>query len=46
MQDIRKCNIHPVIFEIWKTIPHLQANPYRLETKNINSLIFISTVIK
>ena len=25
---------------------HLQANPYQLKTKNINSLVFISTIIK
>ena len=25
---------------------YLQANPYLLKTKNINSLIFISTIIK
>ena len=27
-------------------ILYSQANPYRLKTKNINSLIFISTIIK
>ena len=27
-------------------ILYLQANPYRLKTKNINSLIFISSIIK
>ena len=31
---------------IWEIILYLQANPYRLKTKNINSLIFISTIIK
>ena len=29
-----------------KIIPYLQANPYRLKNKNINSLILISTIIK
>ena len=32
--------------DIWEIILYLQANPYRLKTKNINSLIFISTIIK
>ena len=32
--------------DIWGIILYLQANPYRLKTKNINSLIFISTIIK
>ena len=27
-------------------VPYLQANPYTLKTKNINSLIFVSTIIK
>ena len=31
---------------ILEIIPYLQANPYRLKTKNITSLIFISTIIK
>ena len=31
---------------IWEIILDLQANPYRLKTKNINSLIFISSIIK
>ena len=31
---------------IWEIIPHLQANPYRLKTKNIDSLNCISTVIE
>ena len=32
--------------DIWKTVPYLQANPYRLKIENINSLIFISAIIK
>ena len=32
--------------DIWKINLYLQANPYRLKTKNINSLIFVSTIIK
>ena len=32
--------------DIWEIIPYLQANPYRIKTENINSLIFISTTIK
>ena len=32
--------------DIWEIILYLQANPYRLKTKNINSLIFVSTIIK
>ena len=32
--------------DICEIILYLQANPYRLKTKNINSLIFISTIIK
>ena len=32
--------------DIWEIILYLQANPDRLKTKNINSLIFISTIIK
>ena len=31
---------------VWETIIYLQANPYRLKTKIINSLIFICTIIK
>ena len=31
---------------ISRIIPYLQANPYGLITKNINSLIFISTITK
>ena len=31
--------------DIWKIVPYLQANPYRLKTKNINSLISVSTII-
>ena len=27
-----------------KIIPYLQANPYRLKTENINSVIFISAI--
>ena len=30
---------------IWKTNPYSQANPYRVNTKDINSLIFVSTII-
>ena len=30
---------------IWETTLFLQANPYRVKTKNINILIFISTII-
>ena len=33
-------------FDIWGIILYLQGNPYRLKTKNIDSLIFISTIIK
>ena len=32
--------------DTWEIILHLQANPYWLKTKNINSLIFISTITK
>ena len=32
--------------DIWEIILYVQANPYRLKTKNINSVIFISTIIK
>ena len=32
--------------DIWEIILYLQANPYRLKTKNINSLISVSTIIK
>ena len=32
--------------DIWEIIPYLQANRYRLKTKNIKNLIFISTIIK
>ena len=32
--------------DIWKINLYLEANPYRLKTKNINSLIFVSTIIK
>ena len=32
--------------DIWEIILYLQANPYLLKNKNINSLIFISTIIK
>ena len=31
---------------IWEIILYLQADPYRLKTKKINSLIFISTITK
>ena len=31
---------------IWKIIPYLRAYPYWLKTKNINILIFISTIVK
>ena len=32
--------------DIWEIILYLQANPYRVKAKNINSLIFICTIIK
>ena len=32
--------------DIWEIVLYLQANPYQLKTKNINGLIFISTMIK
>ena len=32
--------------DIWEIFLYLQANPYQLRTKNINSLILISTIIK
>ena len=32
--------------DIWEIILYLQANPNRLKTKNINSLIFVSTIVK
>ena len=32
--------------DIWEITLYLQANTYRLKTKNINSLIFISTIIE
>ena len=32
--------------DIWEIILYLQANPYQLKTKNINSLIFIGIIIK
>ena len=32
--------------DIWEIILYLQANPYRLKTKNVNNLIFISTIIE
>ena len=31
---------------IWEIISYLQANPYRLKTKNTNSLTFVITIIK
>ena len=31
---------------IWEITLFLQANRYRLKTKNINSLILINTIIK
>ena len=33
-------------FDIWEIILNLQATPYRFQTKNINSLVCISTIIK
>ena len=42
---IKKYNSACINIGIWKIIPYLQANPYRLKTKNINSLIFISKII-
>ena len=35
-----------VYIDMWEIIIYLQAKPYRLKSKNINSLIFISTIIK
>ena len=32
--------------DIWEIILYLKVNPYRLKTKNIISLISISTIIK
>ena len=32
--------------DIRKIVLYVQANPYRLKDKNINSLIFISIIIK
>ena len=32
--------------DIWEIIQYLQANPCRFRTKNINSLIFMSIIIK
>ena len=32
--------------DICEIVPYLQANPYQLKTKNINSLIFIGAIIK
>ena len=31
--------------DIWEIILYLQANPNRLKTKNINSLVFTTTII-
>ena len=35
-----------VYTDIWEIVLYLQVNPYRLITKNINSIVFISTIIK
>ena len=44
---IRKCKFCVQLYiDIWKIILYLQANPYWLKTKNINSLIFISSIMK
>ena len=32
--------------DIWEITLYLQDNPYRFKTNNINSLIFVSTIIK
>ena len=32
--------------DIWEITLYLQANPYGLKTKNINSFTFISTIVK
>ena len=32
--------------DMWEIILYLQAYPYRLKTKNINSLICISNIIE
>ena len=32
--------------DIWEIILYLKVNPYRLKTKNIISLISISTIMK
>ena len=32
--------------DVWKITPYLQANPYRLKAKNINSITFVITIIK
>ena len=32
--------------DIWEIVQYLQATPYRLKTKSINSFIFMSTIIK
>ena len=53
--EIWKCNTRNIIkrnsaiqlyIDIWEIILHLQANSYRLKTKNMNNLIFINTMIK
>ena len=47
MPEIQKMQFCIQLYsEIWGIILYLQANPYRLKTKNINSLIFISTINK
>ena len=45
-QKIQFCISIKLYTDIWEIILYLQANPYRLKTKNINSLIFISTIIE
>ena len=37
--DKMQCCVQLYI-DIWQIILYLQANPYRLKTKNINSVIF------
>ena len=32
--------------DFWEIILYLQTNPYRIKTKNINSLICIITIIE
>ena len=46
-QNYRKMQLRIQLnIDIWEIILDLQANLYRHKIKNINSLIFISTIIK